>query len=179
MAYVIERPGAYRLPAVTLDWWNTATSSRETAATAPISIDVPPPPGWRDPDAPARRSPPRPGHRRGRPRRSPPRLDRAPSPRAPRPPSERSLYRALRRAIRSGPYAGIRPRFSAWRASLPAPAATAAVEDAFRALDRLRYGPQPSAASDAAARRRLLAAVAAMRASAAAPAATPLLPLNP
>ena len=178
VAYVIERPGRYELPAVTLDWWNTAASARETAATAPVTIDVPPPAGWRDPDAPgggARRLPAIAAailatallawlalRRRG-----------------PRPPSERRLYRALRRAIRSGPDADIRPRLADWRAALPAPAPTAAVEDALRALDRLRYGPQPSAASDAEARGALLAAVARMRAAAAAPAAAPLLPLNP
>ena len=63
-----------------------------------------------------------------------------------------------------------------WRAAVPVPAPTAAVEDALRALDRLRYGPQPSATSDAEARGALLAVVAGMRAAAAAPAAPSLLP---
>jgi hypothetical protein len=180
VAYVIERPGSYRLPAVSLDWWNTAASGRETAATAPIRIDVPAPPGWREPGAPGARAY---------------RLSAIAAGvlavlllawlalrrrRASRPPSERRLYRDLRRAIRSGPAADIRPRFAVWRAALPAGAEDAAAEDAFRALDRLRYGPRPSGESDAAARRGLLAAVAGMRASAAArrrPA--PLAPLNP
>ena len=46
IAYVIEAPGAYTLSGPSLDWWNTATENRETAATNPVSFTVPAPAGW-------------------------------------------------------------------------------------------------------------------------------------
>ena len=46
--YVIEEPGAFQLPALTIDWWNTTGRSVETAATDAIGFDVPAPAGWHD-----------------------------------------------------------------------------------------------------------------------------------
>jgi hypothetical protein len=180
VAYVIERPGSYVLPALSLDWWNTGTAARETATTDAVSLEVPAPPGWRDPAAPRR---PRVpwwaaalglaavagllvlGTRR----------------RGPRAPSERGLYRRLRRSVRADPPGLIREHLAAWEAARAAPLDRAGIEAALRPLERLRYGEADAAAPEAGPRRRLLDAIDAAR-EAAGPAGNPVpaLPgLNP
>lgn len=178
ITYVIEAPGTYALPALTLDWWNTATGTRETATTDPVRLTVPAPPGWRAAG----------GHRR---------LPRALAAalllaavataaalvlhrRPHRPPTEPALYRALRRTVRRGAPADIRRAFLRWQAALPgAPATPPAVDAALRALARRTYGPPgvPVPAGDP--RRDLLAALTAMRAARPRARGTPLPALNP
>ena len=59
VAYVIEAPGSYVLPALALDWWNTADArAARPPPPIPITIDVPAPPGWHAPPRPAARDPP-------------------------------------------------------------------------------------------------------------------------
>ncbi len=188
VAYVIEAPGRFVLPPVTLDWWNTATSTRETATTDPVTIDVATPPGWRSGDASApvgRRTLVAAAaalvvlavalavavrHGRGR---------------GSRPPSERSRYRALRRSIRHAPPPAIRRAFDTWRG--PAGVRDPDVESALLLLERAVYGAAPDPRSEAEARSRLLSASARARSRGGAhgrggresetPAALP--PLNP
>ena len=122
--YVVEEPGAYRLPALAVDWWNTATGSVETAATDAIAFDVPAPAGWHDATTgEAARG------RRGAAlglaaalaaaaalilwRRRHPKARSAG-------PTERSLYRDLRRAVRRDPPAKLRPRLARWLGRLDA-----------------------------------------------------------
>ena len=116
VTYVIEQPGAYAFPALSLAWWNTASQRHETATTDPIAFEVPTPPGWSpDADGAARRLP---------------RLLWVVVPaiaaallasflalrhrRPPHPPSVRSLYRTLQQAARSGSPGAIRVRLTAW-----------------------------------------------------------------
>ncbi len=175
VTYVIERPGAYAFPALTFDWWNLATNARETAATPPLTVEVPAPPGWR---------PPQPA---GAPRTARwillalAGLAAAAAlatfaRRPPRPPSEPALHRALRRATRRSPPAEIRARLAAWRAALPEPAAPQlAIESALRRLERPLY--LPGAAPDPGARRALRIAIKAARPYPSQPAGLP--GLNP
>jgi hypothetical protein len=185
IAYVIEAPGRYALPALTFDWWNTATMTRQTATTDPLTIDVAAPPGWRAPDG-DRTIP----HRSLvataaaflaiavafafalRRRRT----------LVAHPPTERSLFQALRRAIRSEPPAGVRHAFASW-GGCSGRGVGSDVESDLRLLERSIYGAAPSPRSEAEARSRLLAASARMRSEARA-ARTPepltiLPPLNP
>jgi hypothetical protein len=179
VAYVIEAPGSYVLPALSLDWWNTATASRETATTEPLTIDVATPAGWRAETAAPNRRPLRIAlaalavtaallaglllrRRRG-----------------PRPPSPAALRRALLRSARADPPDEIRRRLAGWQAALPAPLpprSLEAIDAALRRLDRATYGPPgATAVSD---RSDLLAALEAAR-PLAQPASPPLPPLNP
>ena len=58
ITYVIEAPGAYTLPGPSLDWWNTSTRTRETAATDPVSLPFRhPPAGRQEPPPDQGRSP--------------------------------------------------------------------------------------------------------------------------
>lgn len=159
IAYVIERPGDFALPSVSLGWWNTDAEAAETATTEPVTIHVDAPPGWRPPGEPvpvrklamialavlagsatlvllAR-------HRR-------------------RPPSSAALRRALRGAARSAPPAEIRARLAAWQASLARPpdaASEVAFERALRAIERPVYGPSAGAEAEPDARRAFIAAL--------------------
>lgn len=177
--YVVERPGTYALPAISLDWWNLGSATRETAATDPIALTVPAPPGWRDPAAAqARRLPLALGaaavaaialalgarllrHRRAR------------------PPSETELYRALRRAIRSEPVPVIRNRLATWQAALPHGTASPEATAALHALERRAYGPPGESPATGDPRRDLLGAVERMRPARPRRHAAPLPALNP
>jgi hypothetical protein len=169
IAYVIERPGRYVLPAVSVGWWNTEANAVQTAATSPITIDVPVPAGWRDATAAEARGgrwivPAVVGslaaagvalilaRRRGVGAR--------------RERSERALFRDLRRAVRSAPVGAVRPSFAAWRAALGPDAAARLqpAEHALLALERTAFGPASGARPDRDLRRQLLAALAAARA---------------
>lgn len=162
IAYVIEAPGHYALPALDLGWWNTATATRETATTEPVVVEVAPPPGWRSPDGGG------PGSRRLLAATAAGVLavglglalwlTRRPSS---RPPSERSLYRALRRAIRDAPPDAIRSALAAWTAAAGI-AVPAAVETALTRLERAFYGPTPEGPAGAP-RSDLMHAVASAR----------------
>lgn len=163
VTYVIEAPGHYALPGLSVGWWNVATSALETATTEAVIVDVPAPPGWRSADA----------------ARQPPRgllvaaaaLVLAAAVAAarwlpPRPPSERSLYRALRRAIRSSPPDAIRQALASWieAAGIPPPP----TEPALRQLERARYGP-PSQSEETLPRLDLMRTVASARRAAPSP----------
>jgi hypothetical protein len=165
VSYVIQEPGTYALPAVGLDWWDTASESRQRAETAPISITVPPPAGWRD----AARSGPSPAallalgavvlvaaavavvlwRRRTR------------------PPSEAGRYRRLRRAIRHGTPAEIRARLSDWQDARQdrSERVQRAIEAPLHDLDRLTYGPARNGTPEQSVRAALLVAVADARSS--------------
>ncbi len=182
IAYVIQAPGTYAIPALSFDWWNTASQTRETATTAPLTIDVPAPPGWHPPGTAG------PSGRRAAillalaaiavaallalvaRRRA-----------APRPPSAAALRRALRRSARSDPPETVRRHLAAWLSALPAPpppAAVAAIDTALRRLDRAAYGP-PSASGPSDGRRDLAAAIDAARPPARTEAPPALPALNP
>ena len=187
--YVVEEPGAYRLPALAIDWWNTATGSVETAATDAITFDVPAPAGWHDATTgEAARG------RRGAAlglaaafaaaaalilwRRRHPKARSAG-------PTERSLYHDLRRAVRHDPPAKLRPRLARWLGLLTPgdPTIPPDVEAALLALERAAYGPASTEVPDAA-RRNLLASLESWRhQSRRSPQAQvdrrPLPPLNP
>jgi hypothetical protein len=182
IAYVIEQPGSYAFPALSLDWWNTARQRRETAATDAIAVDVSPPPGWT----------PVPGPRRL------PRLAWLLVPAIaaallaafaalrhrghPRPPSLRSRRRALRQAVRSGSPGAIRLRLAAWQDALPAPVphpAAEEIETALRGLERACFGPAASPGSESASRQALLRAIDAARPAGIRPSIAALPALNP
>jgi hypothetical protein len=163
IAYVVERPGAFALPSVSLDWWNTGAQAAETATTQTVAIHVEAPPGWRPSGEPvpvrklawiavavlagvatlvlfARR------------RR--------------RLPSSATLRSGLRAAARSAPPAQIRARLTAWRDSLARPLAAAseqALDRSLRAIERPVYGPSVGAEAEAAARRAFVAELDAAR----------------
>lgn len=190
VTYVIEAPGSYALPALRVDWWNTAAASRETASTDPISLEVPAPAGWRPP-----------GDAAGglasplrmwiavvaalalalalafllRRRRHPPAEAREPS--------LRERRSALRSAVLEDSPGVIRLRLGEWRAALPGalPARDGdAIEAALAALDRAAYGPAGGRGSDEATRRRALLAAVDRAAPARSGAEAPRLPtLNP
>ncbi|WP_181164693.1 BatD family protein [Amaricoccus solimangrovi] len=179
VTYVIEKPGGYALPGVALGWWNTATGTRESAATAPVAFTVPAPP-----DIGGNWSIPRAAllvlaglalgaatlflRRRRRPRAAP---------------SEARLYRALARAARSAPSGEIRRRLTEWEARLPAPLASPGIEAALRALERPAYGPPGAggerAGEERAARQRLRAELETARGAGDAGRAAALPGLNP
>ena len=181
IAYVIEAPGAYTLPGASLDWWNTSTATREKAATDAISFAVPAPASWH-------------AGASARPRLLPiaawlaiavaflsavyavTQARRHPA----HPPSEASLYRALRRAVRRAPPSVIRERLAEWRAVLPdQPAIPQSVEGPLRDLERARYGRPGTGAPEPALRRALSAGVEEVRLSRRRP-RKPVLPaLNP
>ncbi len=139
ITYVIEAPGAYALPGLSLDWWNTATGTRETARTDPVSLSVAAPPGWQAGGAERRFLPwfvllgllVGAGTMALLARR-----------RHPAPPSEARLYRALRHAIRAGRPAELRPALRAWlaRAAPEAREMPPAIEAALRPIERAAYG---------------------------------------
>lgn len=154
VAYVIEAPGHYEFPAVTLDWWNTMAAAHETATAAPLVIDVP---GTRGSGAPA-----------------PKRLAALAAAglaviaalavflllrrHAPRPASPRRTYRALRHTIRSGPPTAIRTALTNWTVMQGRPLPED-MEAPLRSLERAAYGP-PSNPPGATTRRALLEAAA-------------------
>lgn len=165
--YVIERPGNFEIPGVSLDWWNTAASTRETARADPVSLTVPAPKGWRAAAEAAR------DHRpalllglallagagllgwlaaRGHPASG-----------APPPPSEASLYRAARAAARAGTPAAARCAVTAWLARVAPDGTPPAIEAALRELDRPAYGAATDPAEPRAARTALLDALGAAR----------------
>lgn len=178
VTYVIEAPGDFTLPGLSLDWWNTAKGQRETAATAPVPVTVAAPAGG-------------PAHAAG-----PGALRLAlllaatalaaglatcvAARRRGRPPTPARLSRELRRAIRHGTAADIRGRAADWLAALSDPPAALpeAIEAPLRELERPAYGVNGAASSEDAARRALLAAVAAAEPSVR-PRREPLPPLNP
>jgi hypothetical protein len=180
IAYVIEGPGTYAFPPLTLDWWNTTTGTRETATADPVRLTVAAPTGW-----------PAPHRGGGRPSATIVAVLLGIAAalgvavlrfrhRTPRPPSEAGLYRALRRAVRGAPTPEIRRRFCQWRSALPElPVTPAPVGAALRALERPTYGPPGEQAPQTAARRALLSALAAMRTSEQRRGYAPLPPLNP
>jgi hypothetical protein len=164
IAYVIESPGSYLLPAVAIDWWNTASGSRERAATAAVTIEAAGPAGAgaATPGVLGRRlaglallalaaGAVALGWRRRR---------------RPRPPTEASAYRALRRTVRSGPVGEIRPRLADWRATLARDARAVGsareIEAALVPLERTAYGPAPGGGARSE-RARLLAVLAEAR----------------
>lgn len=178
IAYVVERPGDFVLPSISLAWWNIGAQAAETARTEAVRIHVDPPPGLRSSGAPvavgrlagialaalagaallvlvARRSR--------------------------KPPSSAALRRALRAAARSAPPAEIRARLAAWRDSLARPPDAArgqALERALHTIDRSVYGPSVAIEAEAAARRAFVAVLDAARHEA--EATTAVLPgLNP
>lgn len=191
VTYVIEAPGRYVLPAVSLDWWDLGRRAVATASTEAIAFDVAAPPGWKAP-----------GEQRRRPAllatvsaigaalllAAAIRAYRAKARRPPRPPSERRLYRALRRSVRHGPAGDLRGAILAWlhaagrAGSIPCPE----LEAALLAVERTAFGPSgadqgPGAAS---ARARLASTLAETRhgllaSPASRPGASRLPPLNP
>lgn len=161
IVYVIETPGDYTLPAISLDWWNTDTATRATAGTDALRFAVD--------GGPAPRA--RPGlwlgagvlaaglatlgtlamlARRRRAGQSP-----------------HSLRRILLRAARRDPPAAIRQAFTAWASSCPtlSPAHRAAIEAPLHALDRAAYGPAGAPPADPRLRRQLVAAIRAAKPS--------------
>ena len=163
VVYVVEAPGSYVLPGVTLDWWNLASDARATAATDPVTVEVPAPAGW---SSAAAGGPVLPRWvwalamllaaalavvvLRAR-RRGPP------------PPSEGELYRRLRRSIRSDPPNLIRQRLGAWEALRGTAPDRPDIEAALRPLERARYGRADASPAEADLRGRLLEAVEAAR----------------
>jgi hypothetical protein len=178
VAFVIERPGSYVFPPLSVDWWNTAAATRATASTAAVTVDVPAPPGWRDRTT-------APGT--GTARRAAALLAaalaavvlwRAFRRRSIRRPSERALYRSLRRSIRSDPPGTIRARLAAWTEA-GARAPTPELEAALRALERTVYGPPAAPGEARRLRDRLVAEAARLRWSGRSDAGPRLPPLNP
>ncbi len=181
VTYVIEAPGHFVLPALTLEWWNTAAGTREAAATAPVVVDVPFPPGWHAAGDPA-------SHGRWLVLGAAALVLSAAAlllrrhPYRPRPPSEAARFRALADAALSGTPATIRAALATWEATLPHAVDRTAIEAALRPLDQLRYGASPPAIPEAEARQSLAKTIAATREAARASMATatqPLPPLNP
>lgn len=161
IAYVIEAPGQYVLPAISIGWWNLSSQTVETASTSPVAIDVPAPPGWRDAPSSAALHRPRNlvlaaaglGLIAGiatfvRRRTSHPR---------PRPVSERRLYRELVRSVLRDPPETVRSRVTSWLGALsPAdPTPTPDIEKALLALERTVLGPEPDVAALPSRRRTL------------------------
>jgi hypothetical protein len=169
IAYVIEEPGHYVLPAVSIDWWNLSNHSVETSSTSPVTIEVPAPPGWRD-DAP--------GTALRRPRNLllvvaglglaagvVALVWRWALHRARQPASERRLYRELVRSVRRDPPETIRSRVTSWLGVLsPAdPTPVPDIEKALLALERTALGPAPDVTSVPSKRRSLLSILHAHR----------------
>lgn len=173
ITYVIEAPGDYLLPAVTLRWWDVAGGSPQTASTTEIRFDVAAPPGWRPPGEAGRSRLAAPAAvlaaaglslvllavwRRGKSRR------------APKPPSEATVYRALRQQIRKAPAGGLRTSVLDWlRLAAPSGASLSPdLEAALVAVERAVYGLPTTGAPGATLRdplrRDLLSALAAERA---------------
>ncbi len=169
IAYVIEAPGRYVLPAVPIRWWNLSSHAVETASTSPVTIDVPAPPGWRD-------APPSAALHR-------PRnlliaaaglgliagiaaliLRRTRHPRS-QPASERRLYRELVRSVRRDPPETVRSSVTSWLGVLsPAdPTPVPDIEKALLALERTALGPAPKVTSVPSKRRSLLSILYAHR----------------
>jgi hypothetical protein len=182
ITYVIESPGSYALPPVSLSWWDTTRGAIQTATTAPVAFEV----------AAAHGGDAEPALPWGRlailiaavalagaaivalVRR-----------RALAPPSERRLYRQLQRCVRRDPVPAIRPRLAAWLGALSPgdPTPGRRVESAILALERTAYGPAPAPSAAGALRGALLTAVAERRSAAhrqaGAAGRTALPPLNP
>ena len=152
VAYVIEASGNYVLPGVSVDWWNTASESRATAKTDPISFAV---------EGGAAGT----AGQHGRVwalalgglavagglwlalrRRA-----------GPVAPTEGALYRELRRAVRSGSVEAIRQRLVAWREAAGG-GVDEGIEGALRGLERGVYGPGP-VGDEGELRRRLMQAI--------------------
>lgn len=160
ISFVIEAPGAYILPAQSVEWWNTAAQRVETATTDPIDIAVAGALGDAASQAMRTLHPLvlagaalvlaalggglavlRHRHR-----------GRLPSP------SERRLYRQLRAAVRRGRIGTIRPRLYRWSAALTPSDPGPQIETLLRRLERAAFGPEPAEA-DATIRAALLAAL--------------------
>lgn len=161
IAFVIETPGSYALPAQSLRWWNTDTKSVEAATTEPIGIDVAGTPGKAAVQGVRSADPLLLAgaalllaaligalgvlwHRqRGR--------------RAARP-SERRLYLHLRTVVRRDPVAAIRPGLYRWLSVLATADPGPRIEALLRRLERTAFGPEPTKA-DTTTRVDLLAAI--------------------
>lgn len=147
ITYVIEAPGSYVLPPIALDWWNTDSRSVATAKTEAVTFEAAAPTGWRT--APSR-SPRRDrtiwiagslaflavlagGFTLRRRWRTRPHAGL---------PSERYVYRALRRAVREAPPGGLRMQVLDWmRYASPATTRlTPDIETELLALERSAYG---------------------------------------
>lgn len=164
ITYVIEAPGSYALPPVSLSWWNTGTGAVAASATEPIAFDVPAPPGWNASGEMGARGL-RPAlllagaaavallvaaiaaiaRRRVEGREAKP--------------TERRAYRDLRRSVRAGPAGELRRRVLGWTECIAPhpPSLTPDIEKALVEVERSAYGDTPAAPD---ARRVLLAALA-------------------
>ena len=166
IAYVIEAPGAYTLPGASLDWWNTSTETRETATTEPVSLPVPAPAGWQAGASAKSRPLPIAGwlamagafliavYAFARSRLHPA-----------HPPSEASLYRALRRRGSSGAALGDpqSPCRMEGASSRTSPQSTQRIEGPLRDLERVHYGRPGTCAPERSLRQALSAGVAEVR----------------
>lgn len=168
IAFVVEAAVSYVLPALSLDWWNTGTSTVDTASTNRIDFAVRDTLGHQAVEA-ARSGNPfvllaaalaaigiaaglgliwrRYRHRKRNPG-----------------PSEKHLYRQLCQTVRDGPVETIRPQLRLWLSvvSPTDPAPTHEIEMHLHRLERAVYGPNLTPPEDAA-RTQLLAAISERR----------------
>lgn len=147
ITYVIEAPGSYVLPAISLDWWNTENRSVATAGTEAVAFEVAAPPGWQTAASGDRRR-----HRTLWIATSLAVLAivagglilwrRWKAGRHEKPPTERRVYHDLRRAVREAPPGTLRTKVLGWmRCASPAAAEpTPDIETILLALERSAYG---------------------------------------
>lgn len=191
VTYVVETPGDYRLSGLQLDWWNSAESRVETAATDPVSFSVPAPPGWTPPlsleEQESRRRMLLAGAAgfsavalalwflRGR------ILATLTRWRARRAASEPVLYRRVLRLARTGDLAALRPALDQWLALFDVTHPPPEFERSLRQAERQLWGP--SAPAVAGNSRAVVAALhtvrAELRAGVRSTWRSPLPPLNP
>ncbi|HMR54714.1 MAG TPA: hypothetical protein PKA33_20585 [Amaricoccus sp.] len=147
ITYVIEAPGNYVLPAISLDWWNTGSRSVASATTEAVTFEVAVPPGWQ-----AAASGDRHRHRTLWIAASLAVLTiiagglilwrRWKAKQHEGPPTERRVYRDLRRAVREKPPGTLRTKVLDWMrcASPTAAELTPDIETLLLALERSAYG---------------------------------------
>lgn len=185
VTYVIEAPGHYALPGISLDWWNVARGAVETATIDPVTFDVAGPPARTAAGAPPRRALLATLLAGGL-IAAALLLRRRHASRPPPPPTARRLYRTLRRSVRTAPAGSLRREVLAWlRAAAPAAAHPSPdVDAALLAVERTAYGPTGRETDAGPARDNLLAALARQRRALShggreGPALASLPPLNP